>query len=163
MSIDPDWSESAMIAGFAFYPTLIGSGLGGLMHYKGWLKHPILPILTCLALYFIAVYTYNAFPYQIMGDAPKLLYLKIPIIFAIVGLATGFFDNKGYLLPFSLGFFFYVLYSIINGNWLSYLVLIYLALGYLALFLGRFWKNSRAKKQASSSGKSSNLSYRDCA
>ena len=143
-----DYELPLLIAILTFVPAIVGSLVGGLMHQKGWIRHPSLPILICLTIYFLALFTNNAYPYDLQAEAPLLLYGANSGIFAIIGLAVGYWDKKGYLVPIILSLFFQIFFGFMHGDWLSYFTLIYLLVAYLFLFLGRFWQNSRADKRS---------------
>lgn len=140
-----DWALAPLFASFAFIPALLGILIGGLMRQRGWLKHPLLIVIICLAICVISFCTNNTLYVYEPLKSPYLL-IALPIIFALIGFATGFLDDKGYWVPVILSLFFYLIYSFMSGTWFSYYTVIYLALSYLFLFIGRFWKNRRADR-----------------
>ncbi len=141
-----DWLSFLPYFLLSLIPSLLGSVLGGLAHKNGWLKQPFLLPAICLATFLIGIFTINAYPYDIMENAPLFLYLANSVIFVLVGLLLGLLDSKGFLVPPLLGGYF-LLFSTFQTALLQLkLVIIYMILSYLFLFLGRFLKNSRADK-----------------
>lgn len=141
-----DWVSFLPYFLLALIPSLLGSVLGGLAHKNGWLKQPFLLPAICLATFLIGIFTSNAYPYDIMENAPLLLYLANSVIFALVGLLLGLLAYKGFLVPLLLGGYFLLFSTFQTAVLQLKLVIIYMILSYLFLFLGRFLKNSRADK-----------------
>lgn len=140
-----DWSALLMIGGFAFFPTVLGTVIGGLMHQKGWLKQPLLVPFVCASLFLIALLVNNAF---VNPQAPLILYGYMSALFATMGVSLGLFDKKGYLTPLFLALYFEFLYGFMYADWLNLYLPLYLIISYTCLFMARFWVNSRAGHRA---------------
>lgn len=135
-----EWESSLIYLLFAFIPSFLGSIIGALCHKNGWLRHPLLLPMIAFSALLISIFTQNAYPYNLMENAPALLYIANTVVFIVLGLLVGFMDGKGFLVPILLVAYFILLFTVQSSLLHFKLPIIYLLSSYLFLLIGRFFR-----------------------